>query len=170
LQGFIAEGLTVDGIASSAGVSVATVEKWLGRHNLETTRAAKQRAARAAVAEGDGVVVRECLHHGLTEFKQRGDTSAYRCLRCRAEAVARRRRKVKDILVAEAGGACAGCGYSRYVGALHFHHRDPAEKTFSLSHAGVTRSISAARAEAAKCVLLCANCHAEVEAGIASLP
>ena len=34
---------------------------------------------------------------------------------------------------------------------------------------GVTRSLAAARAEAAKCVLLCANCHAEVEAGVKRL-
>jgi hypothetical protein len=34
-----------------------------------------------------------------------------------------------------------------------------------LSHDGVARNIRLARAEAAKCVLLCANCHAEVEVG-----
>ncbi|HEV2820015.1 MAG TPA: hypothetical protein VGW11_05860, partial [Solirubrobacteraceae bacterium] len=53
--------------------------------------------------------------------------------------------------------------------ALHFHHVDPKTKAFSLSFAGVTRSIAAAREEAAKCVLVCANCHAEVEAGGAIL-
>ena len=81
----------------------------------------------------------------------------------------RRRRRVKSILVEEAGGSCKICGYDRYVGALEFHHLDPDTKTFSLSHRGVTRSIDAARAEAAKCILLCANCHAEVEAGIVNL-
>jgi hypothetical protein len=30
-------------------------------------------------------------------------------------------------------------------------------------------ALEAARAEAAKCVLLCANCHAEVEAGVATV-
>ena len=30
-------------------------------------------------------------------------------------------------------------------------------------------SIAAARAEVAKCILVCANCHAEVEAGIATI-
>jgi hypothetical protein len=34
---------------------------------------------------------------------------------------------------------------------------------------GVTRSLAAARVEMAKCVLLCANCHAEVELGITTL-
>ena len=46
--------------------------------------------------------------------------------------------------------------------------RDPLLRTknFSLSHEGVTRSLERAREEARKCVLLCANCHAEVEAGV----
>ena len=35
---------------------------------------------------------------------------------------------------------------------------------------GVTRSWSKSRREAQKCVLLCANCHAEVEAGLIELP
>ena len=52
----------------------------------------------------------------------------------------------------------------------HFHHVDPAQKAFAVSLRGVTRSLAAARAEAAKCVLLCSNCHAEVEHGSAQLP
>ena len=54
----------------------------------------------------------------------------------------------------------------RSVAALHFHHVDPAAKAFTVSRHGVTRSLTAARAEATKCILLCANCHAEVEAGV----
>ena len=38
-----------------------------------------------------------------------------------------------------------------------------------LSRRGVSMSIERARAEARKCVLLCSNCHAEVEAGVAVL-
>jgi hypothetical protein len=70
------------------------------------------------------------------------------------------------MLVAEAGGACTRCGYDRCDAALHFHHVDAATKSFALSREGVTRSLAEARAEAAKCVLLCANCHAEVESGV----
>jgi hypothetical protein len=71
--------------------------------------------------------------------------------------------------VEEAGGACQLCGYDRCIAALGFHHRDPAEKSFALSQRGVARSLATARGEAAKCILLCANCHAEVEAGMRSL-
>jgi len=92
-----------------------------------------------------------------------------RCLRCRSEAVARRRRLIKRQLVTEAGGHCHICGYDRYIGALQFHHLDPAAKTFSVGQAGLTRSLERARQEAQKCALLCSNCHAEVEGGLASL-
>ena len=80
------------------------------------------------------------------------------------------RRKVKRLLVREAGGGCAICGYDRHVGALEFHHIDPSTKTFGLSLYGITRSLKELRSEAAKCILLCGNCHAEVEAGFTSLP
>ena len=71
--------------------------------------------------------------------------------------------------MAEAGGACVVCGYGRCIAALEFHHVDPAGKAFSLAARGVARSLERARREAAKCVLLCANCHAEVEAGMTVL-
>jgi hypothetical protein len=85
-------------------------------------------------------------------------------------AVARRRRQVKAILVAEAGGSCAICGYDSCVGALEFHHLVRDTKAFGLAVRGVTRSLAALRREAEKCVLLCSNCHAEVEAGVTALP
>lgn len=109
------------------------------------------------------VVQRTCRHHGLTNFVLEGRGS-YRCMKCRMERVARRRKELKQILVAEAGGCCQRCGYDRYIGALQFHHLDPSSKGFGLGERGLTRSLDRLRIEAAKCVLLCANCHAEVEA------
>jgi hypothetical protein len=93
----------------------------------------------------------------------------YRCRKCRSASVSRRRRRVKEILVQEAGCACRLCGYSSCVSALEFHHLVPAEKQFGLASGGLARSLSVIRIEAKKCVLLCGNCHAEVEAGITSL-
>lgn len=110
-----------------------------------------------------------CPLHGQTEFAIEG-SGYYRCKRCRAEGVARRRRKLKAILVAEAGGKCRICGYDGYIGALEFHHVEPDEKRLAISGYGVTLSLEALRSEARKCVLLCSNCHAEVENGAASLP
>jgi hypothetical protein len=84
--------------------------------------------------------------------------------------VAQRRRAIKRKLVEEAGGRCLICGYDRCQAVLEFHHLDPSLKEFDLGRIGVTRSLERSRAEASKCVLLCANCHREVEAGIAVLP
>jgi hypothetical protein len=83
--------------------------------------------------------------------------------------VVRRRRKVKEILVTEAGGRCLLCGYHRCAAALQFHHLEPTEKRFGVAQRGHARSIERVRAEARKCVLLCSNCHAEVESGFSSV-
>lgn len=76
---------------------------------------------------------------------------------------------MKAILVDQAGGACVVCGYDRCVAALQFHHLDPATKLFGISTEGASRSLDSLRAEAAKCALVCANCHAEIEAGVRTL-
>ena len=112
---------------------------------------------------------RICRTHGLTEFVLEG-RGYYRCKECRKRRVIEWRRRTKQRLIDEAGGACRLCGYDRYGGALHFHHVNPSTKEFGISRWGFSRSIEKARKEAAKCILLCSNCHAEVEAGVATLP
>jgi transposase len=165
LEEFVEEGLSIGQIAERVGRSRSTVRHWLREYELATVWAGR----RAASAAGTRGLVLSCARHGEVPFVRRA-TGGYRCSRCRAEAVAKRRRKVKQVLVAEAGGACALCGYDRCVAALHFHHREPERKRFALSVRGVTRSLDAARAEARKCVLLCSNCHAEVEMGVTAVP
>lgn len=162
------EGLSVRQIAARTDLSATTVRYWLKRHELATSAAQQREDGRRAKAEGRLTVLRHCSQHGETEFLMEG-RGAYRCVRCRRERVAARRRKVKELLVAEAGGACALCGYDRFAGALHFHHIDPATKSFGIANQGITRSVDAMRAEAAKCVLVCANCHAEIEADLQTL-
>ena len=165
------QGETLRGIAAKLGVSVATVRHWLMRHGLETAKARGERPAlaRAAIADGSGRFQFECRRHGITTFVAYPDGRS-RCARCSSESVAARRRRVKLILVEEAGGCCELCGYDSIPAALEFHHLDPAAKSFALSGGGMTRSIDALRDEARKCALLCATCHAEVEAGHASVP
>jgi AraC-like DNA-binding protein len=165
LRAMVASGASVRQMAAELGVSPTTVRRRLFDAGLSTVRAEQRRAAgeaRASLADDADL---RCPVHGLTRHRRR-PRGSFACLKCRAESVARRRRKVKAMLVAEAGGACVACGYDRCVVALHFHHVVPDQKRFSLSHQGVTRSLERARTEARKCVLLCGNCHAEVEAGL----
>ena len=112
-------------------------------------------------------VQRECPRHGLTVFRRYG--LRWRCRRCVGEAVTRRHRAVRALLIEEAGGRCALCGYDRCEWNLHFHHVLPATKSFPMTMAS-GKGIERYRAEARKCVLLCANCHGEVEAGLVKSP
>jgi transposase len=169
LEAMVALGMPIRAMADQLGVSYTTVRHWLKRHGLTTPRARRLAETAEARAAGADTARGFCPQHGLVTFVRRGP-DGFRCQSCRTEAVDRRRRKIKRILVAEAGGACVLCGYSRTLAALHFHHVDPMEKSFGLGARGVTLSLEAARAEAAKCVLLCATCHAEVELGVKRLP
>lgn len=116
---------------------------------------------------------RECQRHGLTEFalysagSDRGPR--WKCKRCVGEAVTRRHQKVKRLLVQEAGGRCCVCGYHSCIINLHFHHVDPKTKSFSMTVV-MGKSLAALREEAKKCVLVCANCHGEIEAGMVDRP
>jgi len=71
------------------------------------------------------------------------------------------RRRNKKKLVAFLGGKCIKCGYNTCVGSLDFHHRNPADKKFSISSHGLHRDWVQLAEEALKCDLLCKNCHGE---------
>ena len=84
-------------------------------------------------------------------------------------AVAKRRRKIKLMSIEYKGGKCQICGYSKYPGALDLHHIN-GKKSFGISDKGYTRSWERTKKELDKCILVCANCHREIEAGISQLP
>jgi transposase-like protein len=155
-------------IAETMDRSAATIRHWLAKLGLETGPPRHSPAAARAMAAGEPEPMLFCSVHGITRHVKRD--RGYRCATCRSNHVTKCRRAVKRILLEEAGGACLICGYDRCVAALHFHHLDPTRKSFTLGVTGVTRSMAAARAEASKCVVLCANCHAEVESGLADVP
>lgn len=172
LEVLVEAGMTIAEIAAEVGLSKGTVRHWLRRFGLRTKNARGRRPSeltRAGKEAGLLTIQMACATHGESDFILEG-RGYYRCRRCRGEAVARRRRKMKSILVAEAGGRCAICGYDRHPGALAFHHLDPLDKRFEINAKGVALSLDTLRAEAKKCVLLCATCHAEVERGAVSLP
>lgn len=81
------------------------------------------------------------------------------------KAVAKRRRKIKLLAIEYKGGKCSICGYYKYPGALDLHHIH-GKKSFGIGDKGYTRSWETVKRELDKCILVCANCHREIEAGI----
>ncbi len=171
LEELVLSGASIAEIAEQLGRSRGSVRHWLARHGLKTRGGRGRRSpalTRSARESGAMALITECPRHGRSTHVR--DTRGYfRCRLCRQAAVVRRRRRVKEILVAEAGGCCRLCGYDRYHGALVFHHISPESKTFGVAEGGMARSLARLRAEVRKCVLLCSNCHAEVENGRSSI-
>ncbi|HEX3909479.1 MAG TPA: helix-turn-helix domain-containing protein [Solirubrobacteraceae bacterium] len=130
LASLVDAGLSAGEIAGHVGRSKTTVRHWLKEYGLATIWAERREASR----DGRREMALERPEHGMTTFHPRAG-GGYRCAKCNAEAVSRGRRRVKQILVGEAGGACRLCGYDRCIAALEFHHLVPAEKRFSMSHA-----------------------------------
>lgn len=169
LEHLALEGASLKEMAERFDRSISTVRYWLSRYGLSAAKGGARRViALEALSNGTQTVELKCRHHGLTAHAV-GANGYYRCKRCRAGRVAEWRRRTKRRLVDEHGGECQLCGYKRFEGALQFHHLDPTQKRFGLAVRGLTRSIDELRAEASKCVLLCSNCHAEVEGGYASV-
>ena len=63
----------------------------------------------------------------------------------------------KKALVKIAGGKCKKCGETR-IWVLDFHHDDPSKKENMISKL-MNSNFPKAKEEAAKCDLLCSNCH-----------
>jgi transcription elongation factor Elf1 len=83
-------------------------------------------------------------------------------------AVKKRRKIIRQQAIQYKGGQCQLCGYNKCIEALEFHHF-LGEKNFGISQKGYTRSWEKIQKELEICVLLCANCHREVENGITQL-
>lgn len=111
----------------------------------------------------------------LDDFHKRKDAKdgrQSRCKLCMKSVSHESHKKVrvgnKEKFVKYLGSSCKICGYSKYQGALEFHHRDPSEKDFHISQA-YHKSWGEVKMELDKCVLLCSNCHKEVHAGVVHL-
>ena len=73
--------------------------------------------------------------------------------------------EVKTLAVKYKGGECVCCRYKKSLSALEFHHLDPSQKDFEV---GGKRKMNfeKLKVELDKCILVCANCHAEIHGGI----
>lgn len=74
-----------------------------------------------------------------------------------------RKRNKKIKAVTYKGGKCSKCGYEKCMKALEFHHLIPEEKGYDLNHAKIDKPWEILKKELDKCILLCSNCHRELE-------
>ena len=102
-----------------------------------------------------------CSLHGEVQLRSVGG-GYWRCRVCSRNKDNEARHARKQLVVDMLGGSCERCGYDKCLDALQFHHRDPSTKEFELGKSKLrSYSIEKIMAEAAKCSLLCANCHLE---------
>ncbi len=79
------------------------------------------------------------------------------------EAQKERGLRRKLLVFRNKGGKCAVCGYDQNLAALTFHHTQPVDKEFKLDMRSLSnRTWEAVQVESEKCILVCANCHAEL--------
>lgn len=78
-----------------------------------------------------------------------------------SERVMRAQRRKKEHAVESFGGKCSICGYRRCINALEFHHTE--NKEASPSYIIMRWSWDRVKDELKKCILVCANCHREIE-------
>jgi predicted HNH restriction endonuclease len=112
--------------------------------------------------------VKPCPIHGLERVETNSQGRRV-CRLCDVARVSERRRTIKQKLITEHGEGCQICGYNKCDRSLSFHHLDPTTKEFTIAANSMVGGMERLRKEAAKCILLCANCHGEVEAGITQL-
>ena len=110
LEGMVNRDMAIAEIADAVGLSKTTVRHWLKRYELKTNNKVGPRImAESVIAKEAGLLtmVAACPRHGETTYILEG-RGYYRCQRCRVEQIARHRRKLKETLVADAGGRCRG--------------------------------------------------------------
>lgn len=88
------------------------------------------------------------------------------------ERVIRRKRKIQLLMdTFKITIGCQACGYNKLAGALCFHHINREHKSFEIGWARLSGlSTGSLQQELDKCILVCANCHAEIENGITTCP
>ena len=114
----------------------------------------------------------------LNEYRPRNrknDPDGKRCSFCdvceekRQRGIVRIRNESRNAFKKQAvnylGGKCMICGYDRCLACLHFHHKNPTQKDFSIGNKRNLFSWETVKLELDKCLLLCANCHGELHWG-----
>lgn len=87
---------------------------------------------------------------------------------CKPKRIKGERQKIVELIAEKKSYGCSICGYNRCKASLDFHHINPKTKSFALSKAA-DFFLDKVILELDKCILVCANCHGEIHAGITSI-
>ncbi len=163
LEKYLQEGLSLNQVCKLTGKSLTTIRYWKDKYSLKSSYKTFKEQER--VEYGETRFCSKCKKDVKTENfhqrKGRAFSSTY-CKPCTTDKTLERMRKLKSQMIDYKGGCCSRCGYDKYQGALEFHHLDPNEKDFNLSHLRKYSFDERVKSELDKCILVCANCHREV--------
>lgn len=71
--------------------------------------------------------------------------------------------KVAALNELKLASGCCICGYKKCGTALEFHHVDAREKRYSIAEKTRSFAYDKLMVEISKCILVCSNCHSEIE-------
>lgn len=97
-------------------------------------------------------------------YTRRGKQTHSWCKECISANTLERQRTLKRQCVEYKGGRCEVCGGHFHPAVFDFHHMNPDEKDFTLSHVKSLKFSDVIKAELDKCILVCANCHRVIHA------
>jgi 5-methylcytosine-specific restriction endonuclease McrA len=165
LETYIKQGLSLNLISKKTGKSLTSIRYWTKKHNLQSIHKSFKENEGKRVEYGEYRYCPSCKTMcEIDDFYQRRgvkNSSTY-CKKCTKIQTLNRMRKLKNKMVEYKGGECVRCGYSKYYGALEFHHIDPNEKDFTPSELKKYKFDEYVKKELDKCMLVCSNCHREI--------
>jgi len=167
LKTFIDQGISLRQISIETGKSLTTIRYWVKKYDLKSKHLPFFLLEKKEF--GDYRKCPKCNKDcPIDNFYQRGgrpNASTY-CKECTSIQTLNRMQKLKTQMVEYKGGCCVICGYKKYMGALEFHHINPNEKDFNLSHMKKYAFDDKIKNELDKCILVCSNCHREIHGKI----
>ena len=167
----IEDGISIHKLADYHNKAPATIRYWLQKYSLKTRNLSfgqgYNKTKQSTTSTDTTKYCPACdtwkLHSEFYTRRARKDSLMGWCRVCSKQSALKRQHEVKQQAVEYKGGCCQKCGYAKYIGALDFHHLDPASKDPSWA-VMKTSSLKTLKPELDKCILLCANCHRETHA------
>ena len=167
LKECIDKSMSIKQIGNKSNKSSTTIRYWLNKFKLKTKNKSFKQIGVVDYC-GDKYCPRCKETKKIDHFyKRRGkEGGSVYCKKCTSEQVLERQRGLKQMAIEYKGGSCQECGYDKCNSALEFHHLNPKEKDFNICSIKGCEFNDKIKKELDKCILVCANCHREIHAGL----